>query len=118
MVIDHLAKPKIKEQRIDDWETHFRAAAKFPNIHCKLSGMITEADWATWKPGDLQRYVDIALECFGPQRLMYGSDWPVCELAGSYQQQFDALRECLSSLSETERNEIYGGTAMRFYGVR
>lgn len=117
MVIDHLAKPRIKQQRFDDWEANFRAAAKFPNIYCKLSGMITEADWECWKPSDLQRYVDIALQCFGPRRLMYGSDWPVCELAGTYPQMFDALRECLSSLSAAERNEIYGGTAKRFYGV-
>jgi L-fuconolactonase len=117
MVIDHLAKPKIKEQRFDDWEPNFRAAAKFPNMHCKLSGMITEADWVHWKPDDLRRYVDIALECFGPERLMYGSDWPVCELAGSYQQQFDALHICLSQLSDAERQEIYCGTAQRFYGV-
>jgi len=117
MVIDHLSKPKIKDQRFDDWEPNFRAAAKFPNMHCKLSGMITEADWDHWKPDDLRRYVEIALECFGPNRLMYGSDWPVCELAGSYQQQFDALRSCLASLSESERHEIYCGTAQRFYGV-
>ena len=117
MVIDHLAKPKIKPQRFDDWESNFRAAAKFPNICCKLSGMITEADWDHWKPSDLKRYVDIALECFGPTRLMYGSDWPVCELAGTYSQQFEALSECLSALSDTERNEIDCGTAMRFYGV-
>lgn len=118
MVIDHLSKPKIKEQRFDDWEPHFRAAAGFPNMHCKLSGMITEADWDHWKPHDLRRYVDIALDCFGPQRLMYGSDWPVCELAGSYQQQFDALRSCLGQLSVAERQEIYCGTAQRFYGVK
>jgi L-fuconolactonase len=118
MVIDHLAKPKIKEERFDDWEANFRAAAKFPNIFCKLSGMVTEADWLHWRPVDLKRYVDIALECFGPQRLMYGSDWPVCELAGTYQQVFDALKECLSALSPTEQNEIYCQTAQRFYRLQ
>ncbi len=118
MVIDHLAKPGIKARRFDDWEANFREAARFPNIHCKLSGMVTEADWNHWKPSDLQRYVDIALECFGPRRLMSGSDWPVCELAGSYQQVFEALRECLAALSPSEQGEIYAGTAQRFYGVK
>lgn len=115
MVIDHLAKPKIKQQSFADWEANFRAAAQYPNIYCKLSGMVTEADWQAWKPADLQRYVDIALESFGPTRLMYGSDWPVCELAGSYQQVFEALQHCLQSLSPDERREIYSGTATRFY---
>ncbi|RLS57084.1 MAG: amidohydrolase [Planctomycetota bacterium] len=117
MVLDHLAKPVIKEQRMDSWEEHFRAAAAFPNICCKLSGMVTEADWDTWEPGDLQPYVDLALECFGPRRLMFGSDWPVCELAGTYQQVFNALRDCLSRLSANEQAEIFGGTAQRFYGL-
>jgi len=115
MVIDHLAKPNIKEGRLDDWADNFRAAAKFPNVYCKLSGMITEADWQDWKPADLKPYVEIALEAFGPERLMYGSDWPVCELAGSYQQVFDALNELLGPLSETENEKIFGDTAKQFY---
>lgn len=117
MVIDHLAKPHIREGIIDDWEANFRAAAKHENILCKLSGMITEAHWQNWTPADLQPYVDVALDAFGPQRLMFGSDWPVCELAGTYQQVVDALGECLSTLSETEKARIYGGTAAAFYGL-
>ncbi|MGF1582637.1 MAG: amidohydrolase family protein [Gemmataceae bacterium] len=115
MVIDHMAKPRIKEQVIDDWLPHFEAAASFPNIYCKLSGMITEADWQKWKPVDLKPYVQKALELFGPERLMFGSDWPVSELAGTYEQLFHALGEALGTISESEKDAIFAGTAKRFY---
>jgi L-fuconolactonase len=117
MVIDHLAKPRIKEQITDDWLDNFRAAAQFPNIHCKLSGMITEADWKNWTPADLKPYVDAALESFGPDRCMFGSDWPVCELAGSYQQVHQALVDCLGKITESESKAIFGETAAKFYGL-
>jgi L-fuconolactonase len=115
LVLDHLAKPRIKEQRLDDWIDNFRAAARYPNVVCKLSGMITEADWKNWKPADLKPYVQEALQAFGPQRLLFGSDWPVCELAGSYQQVFDALVEALGPLSSSDRAAIFGGNAARVY---
>ena len=115
MVIDHLAKPRIKDQATDDWIDNFQAAAKHPNIFCKLSGMITEADWANWKPADLKPYVETALEAFGPRRCMFGSDWPVCELAGSYEQVYAALIEVLGPLSDAERAQIFGKTAAEFY---
>lgn len=118
MVIDHLAKPHIKDHKRDDWEGNLRAAAKFPNMYCKLSGMVTEADWKHWTPADLKPYVDVALEAFGPDRLMFGSDWPVCELAATYQQVFDALTECLGPLSDDEREHIFAGTARDFYGLQ
>lgn len=118
MVIDHLAKPRIKDQAVDDWIDHFRAAAKFPNIYCKLSGMVTEADWRHWRPADLKPYVETALEAFGPERLMYGSDWPVCELAGSYEQVHASLLEALGPLGKAEADQIFGGTATRFYGLQ
>lgn len=117
MVIDHCSKPKIKNRQIDDWRRDLQAAAKFPNIFCKLSGLITEADWQNWKPADLKPYIDIALDCFGPQRCMYGSDWPVCLLAGSYERVVGALEECISDLSPTEQDAIFRGTATRFYGL-
>ncbi len=117
MVIDHLAKPEIKAGRLDNWEDHFRAAAKFPNMFCKISGMVTEADWSGWKPADLKPYVEIAIDAFGPERCMYGSDWPVCELAGSYEQVIGAAREVLASLSTSEQEQVFGGTAKRFYGL-
>jgi L-fuconolactonase len=117
MVIDHLAKPRIRERRTDDWLPHFRAAAAFPNVYCKLSGLITEADWRHWTAEDLNPYVQAALGFFGPQRCMFGSDWPVCELAGSYEQVYNALLEALGPVSEAERTMIFGDTARRFYGL-
>ncbi|MBA3316300.1 MAG: amidohydrolase family protein [Planctomycetota bacterium] len=115
LVIDHLAKPKIKQQSFDDWRPHLAAAAECPNVFCKLSGMVTEADHANWTVQDLKPYVETALDLFGPSRCMFGSDWPVCELAGSYQQVFDSLKEALGPLSESESAAIFGGTARRFY---
>lgn len=118
MVIDHLAKPHIKDHRLDDWLPHFKAAANFANVYCKLSGMITEADWQLWTPADFKPYVQAALELFGPARLMFGSDWPVCELAGSYEQVYEALNEALGPLSPHERAAIFGGTTKCFYALR
>jgi L-fuconolactonase len=117
MVIDHISKPRIAAGSLSDWRANFEAAARCPNVCCKLSGMITEADWTNWKPADLKPYIDIALEAFGPDRLMFGSDWPVCELAGSYEQVFNALNECLAPLSDTEKARIFGGTAIDFYSL-
>jgi L-fuconolactonase len=118
LVIDHLAKPKIKSRLIADWRRDVRAAAAFPNVHCKLSGLVTEADWQSWQPADLRPYVQEALECFGPERCMFGSDWPVCLLAAPYERVVAALDEALGPLSESERADIHGGTAARFYGLR
>jgi L-fuconolactonase len=115
MVIDHLAKPRIREQVTVDWIPHFRAAAAYPQVYCKLSGMITEADWMNWKPADLKPYVQAALELFGPERLMFGSDWPVSNLAGSYSELIYALEQALGPISASERDMIFGGTAASFY---
>ncbi|MCA1684989.1 MAG: amidohydrolase family protein [Planctomycetia bacterium] len=117
MVIDHLAKPRIKEHRVNDWLPDFRAAARRPNLHCKLSGMVTEADWKGWTVDDLRPYVRAALDAFGPDRLMFGSDWPVCELAAGYAEVKEALTEALGPISDSERAAIFGGTASRFYGL-
>jgi L-fucono-1,5-lactonase len=118
MVIDHLAKPNIKEQQFEGWKQDLAAAAKCPNIFCKLSGMVTEADWQNWKPADLKPYVEIALDLFGAERCMFGSDWPVCELAATYEQVHGALDDIVSGLSESERAHIFGQTAITFYGLR
>lgn len=117
LVIDHLAKPRIKEQSFEDWEANFRAAAQCDNVFCKLSGMVTEADWKSWKPADLKPYIEIALDAFGPSRLMYGSDWPVCELAAGYEDVYQAMEQNISQLSETEQAQIFGNTAAKFYGI-
>jgi len=115
MVIDHLAKPDIKNHQVEGWIEPFQAAAKYPNIYCKLSGMVTEADWDNWTPNDLKPYVETALESFGPTRLMFGSDWPVCELAASYIDVKDALAKVIGPLSQVEEDAIYGQTASKFY---
>jgi len=118
MVIDHLAKPRIRERITEGWVENLKAAAKFPNVYCKLSGMVTEADWKAWKPADLKPYVDAALEAFGPDRCMYGSDWPVCLLAAPYAAVHGALNELLAALSASDRAKILGGTAEKFYGLK
>ncbi len=115
LVIDHLAKPYIKAGAIDGWREDFIAAAQCPNVYCKLSGMVTEADWNDWTPEDLKPYVSTALEHFTPDRCMFGSDWPVCELAATYQQVFDALTECIGGVSDSEREKILGKNAIDFY---
>ncbi len=115
MVIDHLSKPKIAEQSFDGWSGDLRAAARYPNIYCKLSGMVTEADWTNWKVDDLQPYVEIAIDAFGPERCMFGSDWPVCELAATYGEVSTTLNELIASLSPSERSNILGETARKFY---
>ncbi|HEX3870632.1 MAG TPA: amidohydrolase family protein [Pirellulales bacterium] len=118
MVIDHLAKPAIKAHRTDDWLPHLTEAAHSSNIYCKLSGMVTEGDWKQWTADDLRSYVRQALDLFGPERCMFGSDWPVCELAATYQQVLDALNDALGPITATERAAIFGGTASRFYGLK
>ena len=116
-VIDHLAKPIIKEKQTEGWIENFAAAAKCENVSCKLSGMVTEADWQNWTPADLKPYVETALEKFGSDRCMFGSDWPVCELAASYQQVFDALTQCIGGVSASEREKILGKNAIDFYSL-
>ncbi len=115
MVINHLAKPEIKHRRIDQWTNDLKAAAQCENIHCKLSGLITEADWQQWTVDDLKPYVQVALDLFGPERCMFGSDWPVCLLAGPYEQVVDSLKEALGPLGTTEHQKIFGETATNFY---
>jgi L-fuconolactonase len=118
MVVDHLAKPRIKDHSMEGWRDPLVAAAKFPNVFCKLSGMVTEADWRGWRAADLKPYVQLALEHFGPDRLMFGSDWPVCILAAPYGSVVGALKEALGPISTAEHEKIFGGTANRFYGLR
>ncbi|HJT75393.1 MAG TPA: amidohydrolase family protein [Chitinophaga sp.] len=117
LVIDHLAKPYFKTGEISSWETHMRAIAQHPHVYCKLSGMITEADWQKWEPAHFTPFLDVALEAFGPERLMFGSDWPVCKVAGTYAEVKGIIKDYISRLSETEQAGIMGGNAIRFYGL-
>ena len=116
-VLDHIAKPLVKDAIIDPWAEQIRKLASYPNITCKVSGMITEADWVEWKAEDFDRYLDVVLEAFGAGRLMYGSDWPVCNLAGDYERVFSLAERFASKLSDAERVNFWGGNAARFYGL-
>lgn len=116
-VIDHLAKPYIKKKEIGDWTKHIRRIARSANVHCKLSGMVTEADMANWKEADFRPYLDTVLEAFGPVRLMYGSDWPVCLLAAQYAQQKAIVDHFIAELSANEQQRIMGHNAAAFYNI-
>lgn len=111
-VVDHLSKPPIASGELEPWATHMRELAAHPNVVCKLSGMVTEAGWDTWTIDQLQPYADVVLEAFGPERLMFGSDWPVCTLAASYSQVVEAAE---SLVGPVDRDLIFGGTARRTY---
>lgn len=119
MVIDHIAKPRIREGELEPWATHIREAAVNPNVFCKISGMITEASHEGWKPEDLTPYVAIAVEAFGTDRLMFGSDWPVCTLAGSYADVMSscrfALQQSVGPLTNELERALFRDNAARFY---
>jgi L-fuconolactonase len=123
-VMDHLAKPLIKAKEIDSWARQMRELAAAPNVYCKVSGLITEADWRAWRPEDFKPYLDVVFDAFGPDRLMFGSDWPVCLIAGTYRQVKQLIEDYLSQRFTvgTEKQKadlaIFGETAARFYGIK
>lgn len=117
-VIDHIAKPRIREGLIAPWADRIRELAKRENVYCKLSGMVTEADWTQWTPGHLEHYFDVVLDAFTPQRLMFGSDWPVMLVAADYTGWVNLVREWTAALAADERERIMGGTAIEAYGLR
>jgi L-fuconolactonase len=117
-VLDHLGKPPIASGSTQPWEGDLRRLAALPNTACKLSGLVTEADWTGWQVADLRPYTDTALDAFGPGRVMFGSDWPVCTLAASYAEVLQAARDLTGDLSVAEREAIFAGTATRVYGLR
>jgi len=114
-VLDHVAKPKIRQKLLSPWRERMKDLAKRENVYCKLSGMATEADHGGWESADLRPYVEVALEAFGPRRIMFGSDWPVCLLAVTYQKWASVVRAFISKLSESEQNRVMGGTAVEAY---
>jgi L-fuconolactonase len=114
-VVDHIAKPNIKQGEIEPWASRMRPLADHPGVFVKLSGMITEADWHAWKPDDLIPYVGRLLDWFGPGRLMFGSDWPVCQLAGTYTRVREAAVRAVGGITTGERERIFGGTAVEAY---
>jgi len=117
MVVDHIAKPLIASHEREHWARDIETVAKIPGMHCKLSGMITEADHAHWTAEDLRPYVQHVLSVFEPERLMFGSDWPVCKLAGSWKQVLAAFTQACGPLPQTQRNKILGETAAAFYNL-
>jgi len=116
-VIDHLAKPGIRNKEISDWKREIQNIARFENVYCKISGMVTEADWTNWKQDDFVPYIDVVIEAFGPNRILYGSDWPVCLVAASYEQMLGIVQEYFSSFSETEQELFFGDNATKFYNL-
>ena len=114
-VLDHIAKPRIREKKFEPWNQNIRELARRPNVYCKASGMVTEADYANWTGPELRRYFDVVLESFGPQRLMFGSDWPVCLVACGYARWHRLVSDWTGDLSVSERESILGGTAAKAY---
>lgn len=117
-VIDHLAKPPIREQDINDWKRSMTEIAQCENVFCKISGMVTEADWYGWTRDDFRPYLDAVVEAFGMSRLMFGSDWPVCLVAGSYGQVVDIVKDYFADFSASEQSQFFGDNAMRFYNLK
>ena len=116
-VLDHLGKPVVKRREREPWTAQLRALAAHRNVACKLSGLVTEADWKAWRPADLAPFLNTALEVFGVERVMFGSDWPVCTLAASYGRWREHLEAWSSMLTPAERGTLFGGTAQRIYGL-
>ncbi|WP_297335340.1 amidohydrolase family protein [Algoriphagus sp.] len=117
IVIDHLAKPKIKSGIWREWKKQLKPISEREYIYCKLSGLVTEADWKNWTLEDFIPYLEIALELFGPDRLMFGSDWPVCLLAGEYEQVYETIEVFTNSLSKAEKAQLLGQSAEEFYQI-
>lgn len=116
-ILDHIAKPPIKDGRLEPWRRDIRRLAAFPNVSCKISGMVTEARWDAWQPADFRPYLDIVFEAFGADRIMLGSDWPVCTVAGTYPQVMQIAFDYVAGLSETEQAAILGDNALRLYAI-
>jgi L-fuconolactonase len=117
MVLDHIAKPYIGRGELEPWASQIRELGRRENLTCKVSGMVTEANWADWRPSDFHPYLDVVLEAFGPGRMMYGSDWPVCHLASEYGPMKAIVDDHFAELTPDERASLWGGTAARVYGL-
>jgi L-fuconolactonase len=115
LVIDHLAKPPIARNEINEWSHALKPIARYPNIHCKLSGLVTEANWSSWQANDLRPYVEYALELFGVDRMMFGSDYPVCLLAASYDRVLGSFQALLKEIGDGDRDKIFSKNAATFY---
>lgn len=117
-VLDHLAKPFIKTRTLEPWASHIKSLAQNPNVFCKLSGLVTEADWRNWEPDDFRPYLDVVFAAFGPERLMFGSDWPVCLVAASYAKVKQLIETYVNANTPQNTGKIFGANAIRFYGLK
>jgi L-fuconolactonase len=116
-VLDHIAKPYIKDGKIEQWATGIKELAQCENVYCKVSGLVTEADWKHWDNRTFEPYLDAVFNAFGLKRTMFGSDWPVCQLAGEYQAVKAIIDNYISTFTSTEQNDIMGGNAVNFYNL-
>jgi L-fuconolactonase len=117
-VIDHIAKPDIKNRNVADWAKDMRIIAEHDNVWCKVSGMVTEADWSNWVTADFTPYLDVIFGAFGPEKVMFGSDWPVCQVAASYHDMVGIVKQYTSTLSANENALFWGGNAAHFYNIK
>lgn len=117
-VIDHCAKPEVKSGKLSPWAAQMREIAQNKNVFCKVSGLVTEADWKHWKAEDFKPYLDVIFGAFGTERLMFGSDWPVCLLAGTYGRVKQLIEDYVKGFSPADTEKIFGGNAARFYGLQ
>ena len=117
-VLDHIAKPFIKDGGLRPWYRQIAALAEFPNVYCKVSGMVTEAAWRAWNKRDFRPYLDVVFDAFGEDRLMFGSDWPVCLLSADYDEVVEIVTDYISDLGESVSQKVMGANAAKFYGVR
>lgn len=117
LVLDHLAKPPIKSGEVQEWERDVRRLAMSPSVFCKLSGLVTEADWHTWTASDIRPYLDVAFDAFGSERLMIGSDWPVCTVAADYTRTMSLVTDYIAERPRPEQDAVLGGNAQRFWGL-
>ena len=116
-VIDHMAKPYIKFRNIKQWKEDMETIATYDNVYCKVSGLVTEADWTNWKKADILPYIDVVVESYGLDRIMFGSDWPVCLVAASYEEVADLVKEYFAAFSEEEQDKFFGLNAIQFYNL-
>ncbi|MDH5603512.1 MAG: amidohydrolase family protein [Cyclobacteriaceae bacterium] len=116
-VIDHIAKPFIKNGILEPWEEEIRALARFPNVYCKVSGMVTEAEWKAWTQDDFKKYMDVVFDAFGTDRLMFGSDWPVCLLSATYKEVVGIVEEYCEGFSAAEKEKLFEKNCKRFYDL-
>ncbi len=117
-VLDHLAKPQIKVGEIKMWADGIRRLAAYPNVFCKMSGLVTESDWEHWTPAQIEPYLDVAFDAFGPNRLMIGSDWPVCLVAASYSQVIDVVKSYITRRAPEALDMVFGSNAQSFWRLR